>query len=297
MTSTEFFTDAERFAAVIEPLVRRDCAGAVMVSQLVANQLASPYPEAPLLAAVGEGERLQLAAVRVPGYPMVLVVDPELGDPAGPLAALAEAVIAQAEPVVGFVGRRQTAESMAQTWAGRTGTVATPRMWELYYRLGELREPVNVAGESRRAAVTDPADVDLLADWFCEFRKETGISRTPPVPDPDILRSNAKRGEEVMLWCVDGRPVAAAGHGAVRAGHCKIAPVYTPPDLRRRGYGAAATAAAVHSARRLGAEEITLFTDAQYLPSNACYQGLGFEVIGEFAEFDVVPASLATTVA
>jgi ribosomal protein S18 acetylase RimI-like enzyme len=169
-------------------------------------------------------------------------------------------------------------------------------MWELYYRLGEFREPVGVPGGARRAAMTDPADLDLLADWFCEFRKETGISRTPPVPDPDLLRENAKRGEVVMLWCVDGQPVAAAGHSAVRSGHCKIAPVFTPPGRRRRGYGAAVTAAAVRSAQRLGAGEITLFTDANYLASNACYRGLGFEEIGAFAEFDVAPALLPTAV-
>ena len=48
------------------------------------------------------------------------------------------------------------------------------------------------------------------------------------------------------------------------------------------------TVAAIESARRLGATEITLFTDADYPASNAVYRGLGFEVIGEFAEFDVV---------
>jgi predicted GNAT family acetyltransferase len=130
--------------------------------------------------------------------------------------------------------------------------------------------------------------VALLADWFCEFRKETGVGRTPPVPDPQTVISNAKRGEVFIFWCVDGRPVAAAGHSAVRRGSSKIAPVYTPAEQRRRGFGAAVTVAAVESARRLGATEITLFTDAEYPASNAVYRGLGFEVIGEFAEFDVL---------
>jgi predicted GNAT family acetyltransferase len=75
-----------------------------------------------------------------------------------------------------------------------------------------------------------------------------------------------------------------------RRGGAKIAPVYTPPGDRRHGFGSAVTVAAIESARRLGATEITLFTDADYPASNAVYRGLGFEVIGEFAEYDVVDA-------
>ena len=48
----------------------------------------------------------------------------------------------------------------------------------------------------------------------------------------------------------------------------------------------------MRSAQQRGAAEITLFTDADYPPSNACYRGLGFEVVGEFAEFDVIAAEL-----
>src|SRR4051812_40140314 len=102
MTRVEFFTDAERFAAVIEPLVMRDRAGAVIVSHVLANQLASPYPEGPLLAAVVDGEQIGVAALRVPSFPMAVTVDTALGDPAGQLAVLADAVVARGERVVGF---------------------------------------------------------------------------------------------------------------------------------------------------------------------------------------------------
>ena len=264
-----------------------------MVSHLLANQLVNPYPQQPLLAAVTDGTRVAVAALRVPGYPMVVTIDPELRDPAGWLDALAAAVPARSEPIVGFVGRRATVQAVSRAGPPAPDRRQTPRMWELYYRLGELREPVNVPGEARPARMTDPADVALLADWFCAFRAETGISRTPPVPDPETLLSNAERGEVVTLWCCGRQAGGRGGPHAVRHRQSKIAPVYTPPDQRRHGYGAAATAAAVRSAQRLGATEITLFTDADYAPSNACYRGLGFEVIGEFAEFDVdaeVPA-------
>jgi len=288
MTRTEFFTDAERFADVAQPLLRRDPVGATMVSHVLANHIADPFPARPLMVAVTDDGNVEAAALRVPGFPMVAVVDPAIGDPAAVLGRLADDVSTRREPIVGFSGRRRTVQLLTDTWTKRTGAAAKPRMWSLMYRLGELTPPVGVPGEPRAASMDDPADVALLADWFCAFRKETGVGRTPPVADPQALMDNAKRGEVFTLWCDDGRPVAAAGHSAVRGGSSRIAPVYTPPDQRRRGFGSAATVAAIESARRLGATEITLFTDADYPASNAVYRELGFEVIGEFAEFDVV---------
>ena len=42
--------------------------------------------------------------------------------------------------------------------------------------------------------------------------------------------------------------------------------------------------------RLLATGRLELFTDADYPASNAVYRGLGFEVIAEFAEFDVAVA-------
>src|SRR6478735_7243338 len=288
MTSTEFFTDPERFAAVAQPLVRRDPVGATMVSWVLANHIANPFPHSPLMAVVTDDRAVAVVALRVSGFPLVAVIDPSIEDPAPVLGRLVDDVLALREPIVGFSGRRRTVRLLTDVWTERTGAAAKPRMWSLMYRLGELTPPVGVPGESRPASMDNPADVALLADWFCEFRKETGVGRTAPVPDPQTVLDNARRGEVFTLWCEDGRPVAAAGHSAVRGGSSRIAPVYTPPDQRRRGFGSAATVAAIESARRLGATEITLFTDADYPASNAVYRELGFEVIGEFAEFDVV---------
>jgi len=288
MTRTEFFVDAERFAAVVEPLLDRDPSGAIIFSHVLANHLASPFPEHPLLVAVIDDEAVRAAALRVPGFPMLALVDPGIEDPSVVLGELAKDVLARREPIVGFTGLRRTVQLLADAWSSQSGATTKPRMWELLYRLGELTPPVGVPGSARPASMDDPADVDLLAGWFCEFRKETGVGRTAPVPDPQGLLLSAERGEVVSLWCVNGRPVAAAGHSAVRRGGSKIAPVYTPPEDRRRGFGSAATVAAIESARRLGAAEITLFTDADYAPSNAVYCRLGFEVVGEFAEFDVL---------
>lgn len=299
MTRTEFFTDAAAFDAAIEVLLADDAIGSTMVASVLANHIADPIAGGPpLLVAVLDGDRVPAAAIRIPMFPMLVVIDPAIADPATLLDELAGAVIGRSEPIVGVSGRRRTAELLAAAWTARSATVARQRMSTLFFRLGTLREPVGVPGAARPVDVTDPADVALLAEWFCEFRRETGVGRTPPVPDPDMLLHNVRRGEVFTIWCADGRPVAAAGHSALRRdGSCRIAPVYTPPDHRRRGYASAVTAAAVRSAHRLGATDVTLFTDAGYPASNAVYRGLGFESVAEFAEIDFLSeASIAASV-
>src|SRR6188472_2302737 len=111
------------------------------------------------------------------GFPLLGLVDPEIGDPSMVLGELADGLLARGETIVGFTGRRRTVQVLAQAWSQRTGVDVKPRMWELLYRLGELIPPVGVPGAARVASMDSPADVALLADWFCEFRKETGVGR------------------------------------------------------------------------------------------------------------------------
>ena len=71
------------------------------------------------------------------------------------------------------------------------------------------------------------------------------------------------------------RPVIGA------AGTVRVAPVYTPSEHRRHGYGAAATAAVSRAALDSGAENVVLFTDQANPISNALYQRLGFDPVEE----------------
>jgi RimJ/RimL family protein N-acetyltransferase len=283
--STEFCADAEDFAAAIEPLISTDPVGATIVCGVLAQQIAVPYQGTPLMATVRDEERIRVAALRIPSYPMTAVIDPEIAHPTRAIDALAAAVTARSSPITGVSGLTRTAELLATACSARSGRTMARHMTLLFYRLEDLVEPVGVPGSPRPANIDDRADVELLADWFFAFRLETGTGPMPTGPEPDAGRRSAARGEVFTIWCDDDQPVAAAGHGAVRRGRARIAPVFTPENLRQRGYGSAVTAAAVRSAQRRGATEVTLFTDADYVASNSVYRRLGFAFVDEFAEF------------
>lgn len=81
------------------------------------------------------------------------------------------------------------------------------------------------------------------------------------------------------LWEVDGVPVALAGLTRRVAGTVRVAPVYTPPEHRRRGYAGAVTAEVSRAAMDADAREVLLFTDLANATSNALYQRLGYRPI------------------
>jgi predicted GNAT family acetyltransferase len=69
----------------------------------------------------------------------------------------------------------------------------------------------------------------------------------------------------------------------------RVGPVYTPPELRRRGYAAAVTAAISRAALDAGASAVLLFTDLANATSNALYQRLGYRPVEDRIELSFSP--------
>lgn len=113
-----------------------------------------------------------------------------------------------------------------------------------------------------------------------EFQHEAHAERTA---DPTPVVAARVNREELIMWEDDGRSVSIAGVSAPIAGMSRIGPVYTPPELRGRGYGSAVAHAASRKALDDGATEVLLFTDLDNPTSNSVYQRLGFRPIADYA--------------
>lgn len=86
----------------------------------------------------------------------------------------------------------------------------------------------------------------------------------------------------LALWEHAGTPVSLAGRTRPAAGLARVGPVYTPPELRGRGFGGAVTAAVTQAALDGGAEGVMLFTDLANPTSNTLYQRLGFHPVTDW---------------
>jgi predicted GNAT family acetyltransferase len=90
--------------------------------------------------------------------------------------------------------------------------------------------------------------------------------------------------DEGDTWILErqGEPVAMSGFNTAIAEAVQVGGVYTPPALRRRGYGRCVVAASLLDARAEGVSQAILFTGEANLPAQRVYTALGFEPIGDY---------------
>jgi RimJ/RimL family protein N-acetyltransferase len=190
-------------------------------------------------------------------------------------AALADALADRGVVLPGVSGHPSAARAFADIWEKRTDAVAEVHMRQRLFRLERL-EPPDPRPDGLPRVATGP-DHGLVFDWFKAFEDEAsggGLANATLIDD--------RIGYDgVLLWEVDGRPVTLAGRTRVVSGMARIGPVYTPPEHRRRGYGAAVTAALARATLDAGASHVVLFTDLANPTSNGVYQRIGFRPVSD----------------
>lgn len=122
------------------------------------------------------------------------------------------------------------------------------------------------------------ADLALQIAWRRAYYLELMGDDSDP---SDGVIAAVERGE---LWVVEreGEVVSCSAFNATLPDCVQIGGVYTPPALRRRGYGRAAVATSLVDARAEGVERAILFTDKQNIGVQLAYESLGFRIIGEY---------------
>ncbi|WP_193048623.1 GNAT family N-acetyltransferase [Mycolicibacterium baixiangningiae] len=236
-----------------------------------------PSDEVPLLMTVWESDgadaELIGAAMRTPPLPLLCG-----GLFAAPTTDVVGDMVAGGMTLPGVRGPREDTETFARQWCDVTGAVPTTTVRERLYRLGTLAAPAGVPGGHR---VARGADEPVLVKYQCEFAAETFGHVPDPARAKATLTAAATVGNVYLLWTAGGAPVSMAGVRIPAAGVSRIGPVYTAPEVRGRGYGAAVTAAACRWALAAGATQVVLFADLDNPASNRVYQRLGFVPVGD----------------
>jgi predicted GNAT family acetyltransferase len=274
--------DAAAFLAEAEPLLLADEARHNLILGLAGTIREAPdlYPRRSFWL-VREGRRPLAAALRTPPYNLVLA------RPASPAAlqALADEL---EEALPGVIGAVPEAEAFAALWSARTGTDARTTMRQGVYALSRVEPPPPSPGAARPA---DEADRDLLLRWSLAFHAEVTHEGAPGrgTAERVVEHRLASPTAGILLWEDGGRPVSLAGWGGPTPNGIRVGPVYTPPELRGRGYATALTA---ELSRRLlggdlypgGRRFCFLYTDLANPTSNAIYERIGYRRVAESAE-------------
>jgi predicted GNAT family acetyltransferase len=137
----------------------------------------------------------------------------------------------------------------------------------------------DLPGEIRAPAAPDRA---LLEAWFAAYEAEA--LGTPPERAAAIGRERAARAlnaDQTRVLAIDDAPVAMTAFNARLPDMVQVGGVFTPPELRGRGYARRAVALHLAEARAQGAKAAILF--ASGAPACRAYEAIGFVRVGTFS--------------
>ncbi len=273
--SVSFYQDAAAFSAAAGAFLRSRPVYHNLLLTLLDARLTRPEPGRYWLAA-RDGQVVGVVFQSpLDRSPVLAPMDLEI------VEALVEAIADAGTVLPGVSGDAATAAGFAGRWTERCKTGATPFCGLRIYELAALNQIAPVEGHLRQA---EEADRKLAEVWAREF----GIETHSPPGDPARQVDAWLTARQIWLW-QDGGVVSMAVTRGPAEGVVRIGPVYTPPELRRRGYAAACVHGLSKHLIQLGLHCI-LYTDLGNPTSNSIYRRIGYRAVSEGLHYRFDPS-------
>jgi uncharacterized protein len=268
--------DAAEFLREAGPLLLPNEARDNLIFGIAGSIVADPgrYEERRFWLVVEEG-RPVAAAMRTPPFNLILAKPRDLD-------ALAALVAGIDDDLPGAVGAHPEIDEFVRLWSERHGIAARVQREQGIYAL-ETVQPVRRPPGAAREAIPD--DRPFLLEWFIAFAEEV-LEPDDPGRLEAVKVIDHRLGADdggFLLWEDGGEPVSIAGWGGPTPNGIRIGPVYTPPELRGRGYATALTAELSQRLLDGGRRFCFLFTDLANPTSNAIYERIGYVRVAESA--------------
>ena len=271
-------TDLASYAARVLPTLLRDPVRNNVACSLIQARrdgLSAIEPDGLWLHANDGTDEVVAAALRTPPHGLLLTPMSDIA-----VDALADHMAGIEPQLPNANGPIEVSRRFAARYAELTGRPVTAGLGSRLFDLREVRAPIGVPGKLREAA---NADRDLLVAWSDAFGREAvpGEPQDPARPIDMRLKTSGL----LWLWERDGAAVSTAYLSPPVAGVMRVSGVYTPPELRGRGYASACVAAMSQVALDFGADACMLYTDLSNPTSNKIYQAIGYRPVDDAADW------------
>jgi predicted GNAT family acetyltransferase len=229
----------------------------------------------PYLATVGDGTHVLACAVHIAPFKLLLTrANRE------PIAALAADAFAAVPDVTGITGPDRSAGDFATAWSKLSGVPARINMRMRIHETRKVAESgLRATPGGLRAATSE--DIPLLAAWTDVFVSEARIQEQ--FDSSAIVASGVKRGR-LFLW-EDGGPKSMAAWTGKTPNGVRINFVYTPRELRGKGYATACVAALTRQQLGQGSAFCWLYTDLSSAASPNIFKRIGYCPVSDVAEY------------
>jgi len=237
----------------------------------------------PYLATVDDVGQPVVAAVMTPPHKLVIYSEEHECEKA--LEILAQDLWANRWVVPAVFGSSHVAKAFAGTWTKVSGAPYVEGKRQRIYELRKVIHPEAIRGRLRLATEDD---LELVSEWFLGFQKEAMVGGE--LGGAREVAENNISNHNVYLW-EDGEAVSMAMKARPTSHGIAVSGVYTPPELRRRGYATACVASLSQLLLDSGRQFCCLFTDLSNPTSNHIYQTIGYRPVCDFTEYVSKPES------
>jgi N-acetylglutamate synthase-like GNAT family acetyltransferase len=196
-----------------------------------------------------------------------------------------KAVEVSGRPVGGLIGPSEQVDVVNEALdigESRIQLDETERLYTL--ALDELVVPDALASGQVVGRRAEPRELDLLVAWRVTYGEEA-LGESDTGESRERARSTVERlirQERTWVLEVEGEPVACSSFNTATEEAVQVGGVWTPADIRSRGYGRAVVAASLLDARAEGVTTAILFTGQENVPAQRAYAALGFQHVGAY---------------
>ncbi len=263
------------FLRLASPFLEREASLHSMLLSLADRYHKSGAPLHLMARGVDENGECQIAGIQTEHYRALIL---SRGSPEHS-AFLARALAKQGATLAGVNGPIPSADEFAQAWSAEKHCpqklISNLRLFELT----KVIEPRPAPGAFRRARAEDEK---LIFSFYRAFHDEAVPH--DPVQSEKSLTENIREGTangHYFLWEDGGEVTCLVASRRETARERWIAPVYTPPRFRGRGYASCLVAEA--SRWILGGGKVAmLFTNLANPTSNSIYRKVGYAPLADF---------------
>ena len=270
--------DFEAFIAAVAPMIARgEASASFFIGGAYSMKRTPPRRNERVYLATCSGPGILGAAILRDQGP-VLIGESD----AAASEAFAEDIAPEWPDLQGVMGAASACDAFVRKWKALTGCECRLRVRLRQHVLTAVSEVAAASGAARMATA---ADAEWLIEQQMAFIDEVGIP-DPPERVRDLLPPRIERGD-FRIW-EDNGPVAYAGFNDAAPDFARIAPVYTLPGHRGKGYATSLVAALSRELKGRGKHKLFLTTDIANPTSNAVYARIGFRPENDDCGFDFV---------
>jgi predicted GNAT family acetyltransferase len=275
-------TAADFLARTRTELEENEAANSLMLGICLRLEKLGNLMKTPLyFATVEDAAGIVVAAILQPPYRLLFYSPRSEWDEA--LELIGRHLLENNWTVPGALGPVGIVETFVATWEKLSGQKSRLQVRERLFELREVKMPERMPPGHLRIAET--RDIELIAKWAGTFMEEA-LAETPTEGEALRLAEGRVKLGEIFLWEDEGQVVSMAAKGRPTRHSYSIGLVYTPPELRGRGYASACVASLSQAVLDSGYQFCTLFTDLSNPISNSIYQKMGYRPLGDFNAYD-----------